>query len=321
MSCAKCFDIFSFSEEIIQCAKASCSNYYHLDCLEKTVDIFVLPNFFWFCDDCVPILRINTIRNNIKTNTNQKCTKTYTEEFSSDNLLLNQIENSSNPNEISLESDFDANLAGVSDNSGQVSQTVSKLCDTVKDLSAIIFSLGNQISSLSVENSYIGSRLDSLETHSRRLNVEITGIPFRKGEDLRDIFDRINSLIGIPCSLDNLTSLFRIKPFDNHQHRKSIIVAFKDRFVRDSFLRNSKACREFTLQNLGIESTIPDYKFFVNEHLSTFKKELLFQVKQNKHLLQYQRFWVSRGNIYLKLVDGQTLNVSNRTVLNNLLRP
>lgn len=293
MLCPKCEQ--SCSGKDIICANPSCSICCHTACLGISCDIFKAVNIFWFCDHCTNNLRSNKIiRDKVSTNTQ---------------------EHTQRP--VSVSKSGNTDRESICDITASVENT-SALSTSIKELSNVVFSLGSQISSLSLRNLNLETKLDAIEFYSKRLEIEITGVPYSKQEDLPDIYQNICSLLRLPVGLNDITHITRVKPYDNSNTRKPIIIGFRNKSIRDQFLHSAKTCPNLTLINLGFD--IPNYRFFINEHLTSLKKNILYKVKRLRNILKFRKLFVRDNKVFLILQNNQVLNVENNTVLESLIR-
>lgn len=281
------------SENDIICANPLCSTCCHTSCLKVSCSFLEVENIFWFCKICSSTLRSNKIiREIINTNTQEHTqTSVSTSNFGfSERKLVSEI----------------------------TSKCLAETKSSIEELSDVVFSLGNQISSLSLRNSDLETKLDCIESHSKRLEVEITGIPYSRQENLSDIFLKICSLLNVSISLRDITNITRIKPYSNSNVRKPIVIGFLCKSIRDHFLCSAKTSKNLTLLNLGFD--IANYRFFVNEHLTSLKKNILYKVKRLKAVLKYRKLFVRNNKVFLILGGNQVLNVENNIVLESLIR-
>lgn len=284
-------------DQVIVCANTNCSNHSHLSSAQVTSNILELSNIFWFCDNCVTNLRSSNI----------VCDNPTLETPSSKNtlspdLILNQD---------SLLDTVVSKLSSV------VLDTTAPILKSFVELDQIVLDFGTQISHLSIDCQDLQQQLDSIEAHSKRRNIEITGVPYRSNEKIENLFISVCNLVGLNPNLELVERIYRIKPRDNSNFRKSIVVEFRDQSTRDTFLSKAKLCNQLTLFNLGFQDS--SLRFFVNEHLTRLKKYILHQLKHFKEDIEYDRLWVRNGQIYVRFTD-QVVNVSSKEVLRSLLR-
>lgn len=310
MNCADCSDILRSGETIFRCASTDCLNRYHKACVNKTTNT-VGSNFFWFCDSCsIALKKNNVICDNQDIAPHQEYTETGCQTFAEDTTTSYLPLNQATSSEKSLNEIHDKLIPILHD-------ITIPIVDTIDSLKNVVFELGSQISYITQDCSKLYQNLDSIEAHSKKRNIEITGIPFRTNEKVDDIFVKICNLLGIELKLEyHVARLFRIKPRDNNNSRKSIIVEFKDQSTRDKFLSKAKLSKELLLANLGFQGSL--LRFFVNEHLTHLKKHILYNLKQFKQDIKYKRLWVSGGQIYVRFPD-RVLNVSSKAILSGLL--
>lgn len=291
------------SDQILVCANANCSNHTHLSSVHVSTTILELPNIFWFCDDCLTNLRSSnfvcdspTLETSLNENT------PFLKNTLSPDLILNQ------------DSLLDTITSKVS---SAVLDATAPLLKSSVELDQIVYDFGTQISHLSTNCQDLQQQLDSIEAHSKRRNIEITGVPYRSNEKIEDLFISICNLVGLDPKLELVERIYRIKPRDNSNSRKSIVVEFRDQSFRDTFLSKAKLCNKLTLLNLGFQDS--SLRFFVNEHLTRLKKHILYQLRHLKGEIEYDRLWVRNGQIYVRFTD-QVVNVFSKEVLKSLLR-
>lgn len=262
--------------------------------MDLSPDTPLSGNFFWFCDICIISLKHNKILSNNLTVETCKPQETHF-----------------------LSTKQDSCINTITDNTLPVIEdTITPLAKPDERLNNIVYDFGTQISYLTFDCQNLRRQLDSIEAHSKKRNIEITGIPYRSSEKIEDIFVRICDLLGIAAGLNNVDRIYRIKPRDNNNSRKSIIVEFKEQSTRDIFISTAKLCKKLLLANLGFEAST--LRFFVNEHPTGLKKHILYQLKHSKQNIQYDRLWVSKGQIYVRFPD-RVVNVSSREILNGLI--
>ena len=114
----------------------------------------------------------------------------------------------------------------------------------------------------------------------------------------------ICNILGKPDIVQNITEIKRIRSFDNKVN-KPIIVTFSNLKARNNFLFASKRCGQSNLLHLnlcGIKT-----RFFVNEHLTAKKKELLYLLRNHREVLQIRALIVKTGRIFVKLGESSKI--------------
>lgn len=269
----------SANDHTVRCASFKCSNRYPGTFLTLSPDI-LNGNLFWFCDTCKKDLISNRVI----------CNNVITEIEPETQLNLNTVVNNVSP--------------------------VNSKAPKLDGLTDIIYDIGTQVSYLATDCQELRQQLDVVEAHSKKRNIEITGVPFRSNEKIIDIYLRICTLLEIDQDTSCINRIYRIKPSINN-NKKSIIVEFKEQSMRDIFLSKAKVYKNLLLANLGFSET--NLRFFVNEHLTRLKKNILYRLKLHKEDIKFDRLWVNRGQIYVRFSD-KVVNVASRETLNSLLR-
>lgn len=164
----------------------------------------------------------------------------------------------------------------------------------------------------------IESKLNSREQWARRSNVEIYGIPEKKGENLMDLIKCISKRIDFPLDVNNdLDFITRVAPKDHSSKRtKPIVVRFLARYKKDDFL--SKA-RKFKLgaRDLGFNDN--KSQIYFNDHLTSANKSLLQRVKVKAKENKYLYTWVKNCAIMVRRSDtSPILHISSISDLNKI---
>ncbi|KAG8275487.1 hypothetical protein J6590_084967 [Homalodisca vitripennis] len=122
-------------------------------------------------------------------------------------------------------------------------------------------------------------RLEDLEQYSRNKNLQIEGIPEQDNERMADIVGKISETINEEIDFDrDLQAIHRI-PTKRAKGPNPIIIQFSNRKKRYSVLKKSKTAK---LTSTIFSPNVPSVSVYVNEHLTQFNKNLLFQAKKLK---------------------------------------
>jgi len=286
MHCSACEKEIIDDDVGITCCISACSKSYHISCTDLTqseISSLVNARFFWACTLC---------------------------QLSSDNVLGIQ-------KNVILQSKSTGNRSELKISTDNSATRIEKLGEYIEAaVPAIISQTSLNLSFCKINTQKITdieNRIEKLEEHQKRCNIEINGIPYRPNEDLNSLVNTTLSLLN--CEQDSLhiTEIKRIRSYSDSPS-KPIIISFSNYHKKELVLSRAKRSDLLLLSNLGFSST---RRFYLNEHLTANKKKLLYLVKQNKNQIGYSRLWVKKGNILIK-IKGATINVTDLDTFGSL---
>ena len=154
------------------------------------------------------------------------------------------------------------------------------------------------------------------ENNSRKINVEISGVPITKDEDCKSIVVQIGKSMGSKLTISDVDVAHR--SFQNNPHViPNIIAKFHSRTIRDEYFFKRPALKSLTLQNMGLPTTTESAKtrnkVYINESLSIYTKQIFKLCRDKCKELKYNCF-VNGGIIYIKKDD-----LSSKTRINNVI--
>lgn len=292
MVCTNCSDSVTNNNIGVHCCNKSCSKVFHATCIGFSLDsinLFTSNHLYWFCKDC---------RSNPDSLVHLQDLKVINKA-----VLETEYRN--------IIEQFNQTIEGLkSDINKIIQEPISAIIPQINFTTARVCNLFKQQESLD-------RKLESIEIHQRRLNLEINGIPFKKGQDLKEIVCKIGTLIELPSCLEIISDFRRIRSHSN-KPSKPIILSFVDIVSRNNFLYLAKKSRNLFVHNLGFSGI--NQKFFVNEHLTAKKKEILYTIKSNRTALKFSSFFVKSGRIFLLLENQvQPIEILNLDQLTELI--
>ena len=181
---------------------------------------------------------------------------------------------------------------------GQLQKEVSLLKDIVKKKDDRIEKLERQVAELE-------SGMDQLEQY-RRNSVRISGIKEANSEDIVDkTMTLFNDTMNVDITHDQIDRIHRVGR-KNENKPRSILVKFATYRARDKVMRNRKV-----LKNISENSTAYQYEgqVFINEDLTAFRSNLLYQARQLKKDKQIEDCWSWDGNILIKNRAGKIMQI------------
>ena len=141
------------------------------------------------------------------------------------------------------------------------------------------------------------------ENHSRKINIEISGIPVLHNENCKDIVAKIAQKFGVPFKSEDIDVAHRLFQKDTSQ-TPSIIARFKSRSERDLFYSKRSNLKFITVEDLGFtpvsETSKSRNKIFINESLSIYSKQLFKASREKSKSKGYEYCFVNGGVVYVK---------------------
>ena len=118
-----------------------------------------------------------------------------------------------------------------------------------------------------------------MENNSRKLNLEITGIPAVADENCKKLVYTLDKLIQVDDEhLKNIDVAHRLT--NSNGEILAIIVKFKSRTDRDKYFERRFSLKDKNIETLGLKKSQltenQHHKIYINESLSVFTK-LLFR--------------------------------------------
>lgn len=160
----------------------------------------------------------------------------------------------------------------------------------------------------------LSTQLLAREQQGRINNLEITGIPLAKGENLYSLLDRIAQKIGIPLASSDVDYVHRVRRFlapilnkegqttsSSTSRAPNIIVRFTQRKRKAEFLTAVRARRGLTTADLDIDG--PSSPVFVNDHLAPQNKVIYGRARKLGRELGYKYIWLNDCKIFLRKSD------------------
>jgi hypothetical protein len=179
-----------------------------------------------------------------------------------------------------------------------ISRRVDDLEKEIKCLSGVRADIGAMKESISDA----GIETQKRKQWARRSNIEIFGIPERKGENLmkilEDISKRANSSLDPASDVDFVTRVAP-KQGNNNKKIKPIVVRFLARWRKDEFLAAVKRLR-LKCSDIGISG---DFFIHFNDHLTSSNKGLLQRAKSICKERGYAYVWVKNCTIKVRRSD------------------
>lgn len=205
-----------------------------------------------------------------------------------------------------------------------IEQRVSLAENKISTLSKLETDLNNAyktISELQDDN-------NKQDQFSRLNNVEISGIPDKKGENLHNIMHDLYQKVGLSFLESDIDSIHRVRRFakdmpntngsDSRSTRPpAIIVRFVRRSSKDQLLAAARSRRGITTKDISIDG--PPSNIYISDHLTPANKLLLKRARQLKGELNYTYLWVRDCKIFMRKNEkSKSFHINNDSILDRL---
>lgn len=166
----------------------------------------------------------------------------------------------------------------------------------------------------------LNCRLSEVEQCSRMNDVEISGIPERKGENLSLVMQSIGVAVNCPITEKDIDVLHRVQCFDKKK-TKNIIIRFHSRQLKNKLVACSRIhVRKnglLKMENINYDGT---GIFYVNEHLMPERKLLYLKAKKFCKENNVKYIWVKDCKILARKADNTKVQlISSLEDLQNII--
>jgi predicted transcriptional regulator len=204
-------------------------------------------------------------------------------------------------------------LSGVEDRVNKLEGKTTLVAKLQSELNAAT----SVISTLQHEN-------ETREQYSRMNNVEISGLPYIKGENLISILDTIYTVVGLKLEVGYIDNVQRVRRFQNghsdgndKNHEQSsytrepaVIVKFTRRMYKDQFLSAVRARKGITTPSIGLLG--PAVNLYMGDHLTPASKLLLKRARELKRDNKLAYLWIRDCKILARKTETSKVMVIDR---------
>ncbi|KAF6211060.1 hypothetical protein GE061_014173 [Apolygus lucorum] len=281
LTCDQCYGDLK-DEELLIC-KGGCSSNFHYKCCGivevnfKKMSSAVRSK--WKCSTCKSVSTIVT-----------KLIAPLESKMKAINQDICELKKSSEY----LSAQFDTFSKGLE----EMKQTVGKLENDNKFLMDTVYKLQ--------------FRLDNIEQDSRKMNVEIHGIPETKNENLCDIVRDLSVKLNSDMSVVNAFRAGRSNPVDgpntNRENRvRKIVAVLSSEQERQQAIVNSRKDKNLTADQFV--STWPKTRVFVTENLTAMRADLLWKTKLKAQEKGVKFVWIRNFLIHTRKKEDDPVKV------------
>ncbi|CAK1595939.1 unnamed protein product [Parnassius mnemosyne] len=206
----------------------------------------------------------------------------------------------------SLVSEHLANLnlqvSGFQESLSFISKQYDDLMQSVNEKSETINRLVSKNEKLTTQVKNLTDRLGQIERNMRVCNVEITGIPEHKSENLLSTVEQLGRIVESPIAESDILHVTRIAKLNKESNRpRSVIVKLRSQRHRDELLaavtRFNKKNKDNKLntEHLGLGGRREPV--FVSEHLTPTNKHLHAAARKKAKEAGFMFVWIRDGRI------------------------
>lgn len=163
---------------------------------------------------------------------------------------------------------------------------------------------------------YLMCKVDRIDQKILSKNVEISGVPALKDEDLSDVLQELFREINFDSAQTTVTDAFRLKENNKSGLPGAIIVTFNSNREKNQFLFEAKRKQ---LTSSFLSTTHRQRPVYVNEHLTRLNKYLFYLARTMRRQGSIKYAWTDNGRVLVKEAEGKpTIIVECPKTLNNL---
>lgn len=231
----------------------------------------------------------------------------------------------------SLKSDVGQCKDGIKNIETKMNNMETRFSD-LEDRVATLEKKGDLVSKLRVDLNTATSIISTLQEHcdtreqySRMNNIELSGLPFSKGENLISILQNIYTVVGLKYEEQHIDCVQRVRRFPTggvsddvrvedgespNARAPAVIIKFTRRIYKDQLLSAVRARRGITTSSIGING--PALNLYLGDHLTPASKMLLKRARELKKDNKLAYLWVRDCKILARRSESSKVMVINK---------
>lgn len=183
-----------------------------------------------------------------------------------------------------------------------INELIKKMNTEMNDIKRENAKMKEENASLKKDVDDLHKRMRAMEQHSRKTNVEISGIPVTPNENVLNLVKDIGSAIGQEFQADQVVAAHRV-PSYRKERISSLVVRFQSQTTRDRWITGYK--NKKSLLASEVNNSFPKTRVYINEHLAPADKLLLSQIKIKCKDLNIKYAWYKEGKFFVRKSDGE----------------
>ncbi|XP_072948705.1 uncharacterized protein [Epargyreus clarus] len=196
-------------------------------------------------------------------------------------------------------------ISGFQESLSFINKQYDSLLQTVSEKNEIINNLVTKNEYLTSQVHNLTERLGQVEQSMRSTNIEISGLPEHKLENLTSTIVQLGNIVDNPIADTDIMHVTRIAKINKESNRpRSVIVKLRSQRRRDELLaavsRFNKKNRDKKLNSeyLGLGGRcVP---VFVSEHLTLTNKRLHAIARSKAREAGFKFVWIRDGRIFVR---------------------
>ena len=176
--------------------------------------------------------------------------------------------------------------------------------------------LNQQVKSLFSDLQENKNAVNDLSQYIRRTMVELNGIPRYDEEDINDVLEKVFTLLECEDLIGKVDVAHRL----SKQNNAGIIIKFVSRNARDQFYSHRKKLKDKRVNDLGVDFSEFDNKFYINESLTKKNRNLFKATRKKCKEKDYESFWTANGIVYVKKnSEGKVIKICSDNDVSRLI--
>lgn len=168
--------------------------------------------------------------------------------------------------------------------------------ESIKTMQAEVCTVKVTLEEQSLEISRLKNELNDSEQYSRRSNMELHGLPFTPGEDLRKVMEDLSQKLSLPViRSSDVLAIHRLPK------RRDLAPTVLIKFATIE-LKNVWMSARARLQTLHDDES--QQKLFFNDNLTQTNRELFWMARTKGKESGYRFVWLKNGKIFARKGEG-----------------
>lgn len=162
--------------------------------------------------------------------------------------------------------------------------------------------------SLNKEVVTLRERMRNLEQYTRVNNIEISGVPETRGENISDLLSDVGAALGVEVKETDVAAAHRV-PSYRRDREPAVIVQFTARRIKEQWIAKFRQRKGLTARD--VNQNFAPQRVYINDHLSPENKQFLAKLKQKGRDLDYKFIWCRDGKFFAKKAEDQPVKKIN----------